>query len=287
MKQNRKNYKVRCVGYNGIERCFTIGKVYDVVDDTIINDIGYAYGNYRDCKDVIQFLSKWYKFDRVGDCNIISRVIFSDPATIILWADGTKTVAKASRDDAFDPDKGFAVACAKKLLGNGGAFRREFAKWAPVEKAEAEPNIDGFKVGDRVVYDDYTGTVIALSKNGNIGVQFDKTGIGYHDCGGVTLRAGHKGASGMCRWFGSARLEHFENRPLTEDELCAMQGKKVWLVSLDEDGKPNTDKGTMKEYGGWHTVKGTALYDEDGESYNINSIDTLFGFHAYRKPPKK
>lgn len=44
----------------------------------------------------------------------ISRVIFNGPATIILWSDGTKTIAKTHEDDAFDPEKGFAVACAKK-----------------------------------------------------------------------------------------------------------------------------------------------------------------------------
>ena len=137
MKQDSKNYKVRCVGYKGRERFFTIGEVYDVVNGAIINDYGYEYGNYGNDKDVIQFLSEWYKFDRVGDCNIISRVIFNDPATIILWADGSKTVAKAHGDDAFDPEKGFAVACAKKLFGNGADFMREFAKWEPVKKEEA------------------------------------------------------------------------------------------------------------------------------------------------------
>lgn len=279
-----ENYKVRCVGYNTNERYFTVGKVYDVVNGTITNDNGYTYENWD---DVIKFLSSWYEFEKVNDDSVISRVIFNDPATIILWTDGTKTVAKTHDDDAFDPEKGFAVACAKKLLGNGGAFRWEFAKWAPVDKAEAEPHIDGFKVGDRVAYNDHLGTVIALSENGKIGVEFDKPGIGAHNCGGVTLRAGHKGASGMCRWLGFKRLKHFENRPLTEDELYAMQGKKVWLVSLDINGKPDTDKRTMEEYGGWHTVKGIALYDEDGDSYDIDSVDTPFGFHAYFEPPKK
>lgn len=284
MKQDSKNYKVRCVGYKRDERYFTIGKVYDVVDGKITSNDGHIYKNWD---DVIDFLSDWYKFERVVDDTPIARVIFNNPATIILWADGTKTVAKTHGDDAFDPEKGFAVACAKKLLGNGDAFRWEFAKWAPVEKAEAEPNIDGFKVGDRVVYDDYTGTVIALSENGSIGVEFDKQGIGYHNCGGVTLRAGHKGASKMCRWFGSERLKHFENRPLTEDELYAMQGKKVWLVYLDKDGKPETEAEKKKDYGGWHTVKGERLYDENDDYYDIKDIDAPFGFHAYREPPKK
>ena len=46
----------------------------------------------------------------------IKRVIQNDPATIILWGDGTKTVVKAHREP-FDPEKGFAMAVCKKLLG--------------------------------------------------------------------------------------------------------------------------------------------------------------------------
>lgn len=284
MKQDSKNYKVRCVGYKRKTRHFTIGNVYDVVNGEITDDNGYTYTSLG---DVIEFLSGWYRFEKVDDDSSISRVIFNDPATIILWSDGTKTVAKTHGDDAFDPEKGFAVACAKKLLGNDDAFRLEFAKWAPVDKTEAAPNIDGFKVGDRVVYDYHIGIVIALSESGKIWVEFDEIGIGIHNCGGVTLRAGHKGASGMCKWFVSKQLKHFENLPLTEDELYDMQGKKVWLVSLDKDGKPDTNNGTMKEYGGWHTVKGTALYDENDEFYDINSVDTPFGFWAYLEPLKK
>lgn len=203
MKKNSKNYKVRCVGYNRKERYFTIGKVYDVVDGNITSDDGYTY-KYLD--DVIKFLSKWYNFEQVTDDSIISRVIFNDPATIILWSDGTKTIAKTHGDDAFDPEKGFAVACAKKLLGNGDAFRTEFAKWAPVNK---EPNIDGFKVGDRVVYTCHIGTVIALSEDGSVGVEFDEPGIGYHDCCGVRIKAGHRGTNSNSVWLPPKTIRHF------------------------------------------------------------------------------
>lgn len=217
MKQDSKNYKVRCVGYRYRkgERYFTIGKVYDVVDGKITNDNGFTYEN---CDDVIEFLSRWYRFKRVDNGSIVSCVIFNDPATIILWADGTKTIAKTHGDDAFDPEKGFAVACAKKLLGNGDAFRMEFAKWA----TEAEPNIDGFKVGDRVVYANHIGTVIALSERGVIGVEFDKPGIGFHNCGGVQFKAGHKGIKGTSRWLLPEDIRHFRNRRLTTEELLSM-----------------------------------------------------------------
>lgn len=196
MEQDNKNYKVRCVGYKGSERYFTIGKVYDVVNDEITNDDGYTY---HGCDDVIEFMSKWYNFEKVDNDSLISRVIFNGPATIILWEDGTKTIAKTHSDDAFDPEKGFAVACAKKLLGNRGAFRTELAKWIPVE--DKRLNIEGFNVGDRVVWDSNIGTVIALSERGCIGVEFDRPGVGVHNCCGILIKAGHTGTKHNSRWL--------------------------------------------------------------------------------------
>lgn len=58
----------------------------------------------------------------------IKKVIFHDPATIVYWTDGTKTVVRA-KNEAFDPEKGLAMACAKKLLGNKGHYFQEFKKW--------------------------------------------------------------------------------------------------------------------------------------------------------------
>lgn len=62
----------------------------------------------------------------------INKVIFNDPATIIMWADGTKTVVKADKDE-FDPEKGMAMAIAKKVLGNQGNYYETFKKWLPKE----------------------------------------------------------------------------------------------------------------------------------------------------------
>lgn len=47
----------------------------------------------------------------------IEKVIFNEPATIIFWSDDTKTVVKCDKDDIFDPEKGLAMAIAKKSLG--------------------------------------------------------------------------------------------------------------------------------------------------------------------------
>lgn len=62
----------------------------------------------------------------------INKVIFNDPATIIMWADGTKTVVKADKD-VFDPEKGMAMAICKKVLGNQGNYYETFKKWLPKE----------------------------------------------------------------------------------------------------------------------------------------------------------
>ena len=61
------------------------------------------------------------------------KVIFNDPATIVYWKDGTKTVVKAE-DEPFDPEKGLAMAIAKKYLGNKGNYYDIFRKWLPKEE---------------------------------------------------------------------------------------------------------------------------------------------------------
>ena len=45
-----------------------------------------------------------------------TKVIFNPPATIIFWTDDTKTVVKCGENDEFDPEKGLAMAFAKKKL---------------------------------------------------------------------------------------------------------------------------------------------------------------------------
>lgn len=58
----------------------------------------------------------------------IKDVIFNNPATIVLWADGTKTVVKAENEE-FDPEKGLAMAITKKALGNSYDYYDTFKKY--------------------------------------------------------------------------------------------------------------------------------------------------------------
>ena len=45
------------------------------------------------------------------------KIIFSRPCTIILWMDGTKTMARTNKEETFDPEKGVAVCFMKRALG--------------------------------------------------------------------------------------------------------------------------------------------------------------------------
>lgn len=52
----------------------------------------------------------------------IDKVIFSNPATIVFWTDGEKTVVKAQNGEPYDPEKGLAMAISKRALGNKGNY---------------------------------------------------------------------------------------------------------------------------------------------------------------------
>ena len=73
--------------------------------------------------------------------NSITKVIFNNPATIVFWSDGTKTVVKCDERDEFDPEKGLAMAICKKYFG-GGFYNDIFKKWIPKEETP-KIEIDG------------------------------------------------------------------------------------------------------------------------------------------------
>ena len=67
----------------------------------------------------------------------IADVIFSPPATIVVWKDGTKTVVKAE-NEAYDAEKGLAMAISRKALGNKYGYYDVFRKW--MKKWEGKKN---------------------------------------------------------------------------------------------------------------------------------------------------
>lgn len=99
---------IHCNGFFDPARYALGVNPYDAIKDTINNTYGVA--SIKEPK----------------------KVIFNDPATIVFWNDGTKTVVKAV-DEPFDPEKGLAMAISKKYLGNEGNYYNTFKKWLPEE----------------------------------------------------------------------------------------------------------------------------------------------------------
>lgn len=66
----------------------------------------------------------------------IKQVIFHDPATIVYWTDGTRTVVKCQDGDIYDPEKGLAMAISKKALGNKYNYCDVFKKWLPEDEVK-------------------------------------------------------------------------------------------------------------------------------------------------------
>lgn len=63
----------------------------------------------------------------------IKDVIFSDPATVVFWSDGTKTVVKTRGGEEYDKEKGLAMAIIKRITGNTGSYYEIFKKWCKYE----------------------------------------------------------------------------------------------------------------------------------------------------------
>lgn len=96
--------------------------------------IGYSRQSMEQAKknDIVKF----------GMCSVsIRKVIFNDPATIVLWSDGTKTVVKCGPEDTFDMEKGLAMAIVKKMAGNDNRFHKVFKQYP--KKKQKDPGSIG------------------------------------------------------------------------------------------------------------------------------------------------
>lgn len=111
------SYRVSFVGYG----------IYDVKNDIL---------SLRSKKDDLTIFSEWftstYRSKAFNIASSIKDVLYKDPATIIFWKDGTKSVVVCD-GEKYDPEKGFAMAACKKVFGNKGNYYNTFKKWLPEE----------------------------------------------------------------------------------------------------------------------------------------------------------
>ena len=111
------------------------------IGKTIVREFGnFISDDYRLIAQINAIFTELleYKMGKIHIPIYARKVIFNEPATIVYWHDGSKTVVKCQDDDSFDPEVGYAMCCLKKLLGNKGnfndifrskAFKEAYQKW--------------------------------------------------------------------------------------------------------------------------------------------------------------
>lgn len=95
-------------------------------------DIASWYPIHQYCVNDVDCINEIYSRRK----HEIKKVIFNGPATVVYWGDGAKTVVKCSKDDEFDPEKGLAMAIAKKFFGNKNGYSKNIKKWTDTYKDE-------------------------------------------------------------------------------------------------------------------------------------------------------
>lgn len=91
-------------------------------------DRDYFFKKYKVPGDFI-YLDKEGNLKQVA----IKEVIFSNPATIILWDDGTRTVCKTYGEDIYNPESGLVICIIKKLYG-GSNLKKVMETWIPSQQ---------------------------------------------------------------------------------------------------------------------------------------------------------
>ena len=122
-------YDIECdknrVSINGIDVSFTD----DLTDEPLLFEIKLVYEKpifHHIYANNYPFISsRNLVLDNIPE---VKKIIFNDPATIVYWKDGTKTIVKCQKGDDFDLEKGFAMAFLKKCWGNTGNFNDKLRK---------------------------------------------------------------------------------------------------------------------------------------------------------------
>lgn len=102
--------------------------------DKAICGKSWDYAGAQDCSCTIDPYYSWLSAEEIAKryeeekeevkSIAIERVVFSGPATIVFWDDGTKTVVKCTDGDDYSYEVGIAMATLKKIFGESyGTYR--------------------------------------------------------------------------------------------------------------------------------------------------------------------
>ena len=113
--------------------------------DTLTDRVGHMYRVYRPKAYLAPYIISENKNTGFGSEESYSErktpyipevknVYFNEPATVVIWNDGTKTIVRCQEGDVFSKEVGLALCISKKALGNTPNFNNIFRKWIPQEE---------------------------------------------------------------------------------------------------------------------------------------------------------
>lgn len=140
-----------------------MAKFYNKISNTIINEAANQH-NQGSMIDAMRYaamasslststLEPYPRQNRAvfveGNWNIPAahepkQIIYSGNRTIVMWADGTKTVVKCAKGQKYDEYSGFVAALAKKMFGSTNHVKKviDSIKFVQPEKVKKPKNSD-------------------------------------------------------------------------------------------------------------------------------------------------
>lgn len=154
----------------------------------------------------------------------IKKVIFNDPATIVIWADGTKTVVKCKEGETYSKWAGLALCYAKRI--NGEKFHSEFKHWCGEDEEPTEETMaKAFNESGPIDYRD----VIIKNRDDAKRIIDDMT-LAVHEFGSISL-------ADYCDMVGAShKLSDYYIGWTTTDKVGVLTIKNGYKIILPEPG---------------------------------------------------
>lgn len=122
-------------GFVDIDLQAVTNDIKDVVRLSSMMDVDIsteAFCSCYDCDGCEEYKEPIYGgayYDEDGELIYIKKVIYSKPAVIIMWSDGTKTRSTCSKEDVWNPELGLSLGVLKKTMGQE-FVNKLFRDWA-------------------------------------------------------------------------------------------------------------------------------------------------------------
>lgn len=129
---DKVSYDTCSCSANAISGSTVLGHAFTQNNNGVLSNavyIGRQYLKKHKLPGDIRFVDDNGKLEQM----YIKQVIYRNPATIVFWSDGSKTVCKCSGGDKYNPETGLAICILKKMCG-ASSVKSTLDTWCPMEE---------------------------------------------------------------------------------------------------------------------------------------------------------